>query len=395
MSSPDLSPSEELVRLTRVASRACDLSTLVSAQHYMQAAMRRALALEQWAELDAARSELKSSPALAARFHESLHHVLERPELASHGFGAHWHGLVLVIPVALTSREGSLVSVPDPMALVMRESLQARFPGGTGVRLVNNLTPQLVAHSMTTRSLYELVRKLASGEGASAVDPGSRPAGDFVPYGRSLGLHYLFGLAFAARSEQLDLELPRDLRTEPAFARWAAAQTELINNDLAELGWQLLVRVHAPQRLREMLSLPPVLGDVREVDGFLDHVAAQHGIPIPMLRADISVGHVEETGLRIVVSDRKVGMPLADGFYRLGALGAEAGAYRVAVRLASAGVELAAADDALRRAVDRAVTLANAAPRAEPANSQEIPVLRPPGAKSLWSRFSRSTKHPT
>jgi hypothetical protein len=395
MSSPDLSPSEELVRLTRVAARACDLSTLVSAQHYMQAAMRRALALEQWAELGAARSELKSSPALAARFNESLHHVLERPELASHGFGAHWHGLVLVVPVALTSREGSLVSVPAPMALAMRESLQARFPVGTGVRLVNHLTPQLVAHSMTTRSLYELIRKLASGEGTSAVDPGSRPAGDFVPYGRSLGLHYLFGLAFAAGSEQFDLELPRDLGTEPAFARWAAAQTELINNDLAELGWQLLVRVHAPQRLREMLSLPPVLGDVREVDGFLDHVAAQHGIPIPMLRADISVGHVEETGLRIVMSDRKVGMPLADAFYRLGALGAEAGAYRVAVRLASAGVELVAADDALRRAVDRAVTLANAAPKAEPATSQEIPVLRPPGARSLWSRLSRSTKHPT
>jgi hypothetical protein len=88
-------------------------------------------------------------------------------------------------------------------------------------------------------------------------------------------------------------------------------------------------------------------------------------------------------------------MPLADAFYRLGALGAEAGAYRVAVRLASAGVELVAADDALRRAVDRAVTLANAAPKAEPAPSQEIPVLRPPGARSLWSRLSRSTKQPT
>jgi hypothetical protein len=144
-----------------------------------------------------------------------------------------------------------------------------------------------------------------------------------------------------------------------------------------------------------MLSMPPVLNDVREVDGFLNHVAAQHGIPIPMLRADISVGHVEEAGLRIVMSDRKVQAPLADAFYRLGAMGGEAGAYRVAVRLASAGVELAAADDTLRRAVDRAVTLANAAPKAEPATSQEIPTLRPPSARSLWSRFSRFPKHPS
>jgi hypothetical protein len=395
MSSPDLSPSEELVRLTRAASQASDLSTLVTAQHYMQSAMRRALVLEQWSQLEEARNELKNSTSLAARFDESLHHVLERPELTSHGPGTHWHGLVLAIPVTVTSREGTLASIPGPLALAMRETLQARFPSGTGVRLNNHLTPQLFAHSMDTRSLYELVQTLASGEDASGVDPGSQPANDFVLYGRSLGRHYLFGLAFTARAEQLDLDLPRDLRVEPTFVKWAAAQTELIGNDLAERGWQVLVRVHAPVRLRDMLALPPVLNDVREVDGFLDHVAAQHGIPIPMLRADISVGHVEEAGLRIVMSDRKVGMPLAEAFYRLGAMGGEAGAYRVAVRLASAGVELAAADDTLHRAVDRAVTLANAAPKAEPATSQEIPTLRPPAVRSLWSRFSRSPKHPS
>jgi hypothetical protein len=393
MSSPDPSPSEELVRLIRVAAQAGDLSTLVSAQHYVQAAIRRALALEQWSYIDEARAALKSSPALAARFSESLYHVLERPELASNGFGTHWHGLVLAIPVTITSREGTLVSLPAPMALSMRESLQARFPERTGVRMVDHLTPQLVAHSMSTRSLYELVRRLASGEGAPAAESGSRPAGDFVPYGRSLGRHYLFALAFTARAEQLDVELPRDPSSEPAFAKWAATQTEQINNNLAELGWQLLVRVHAPQRLREMLSLPPVFGDVREVDGFLDHVAAQYGIPVPMLRADLSIGHVEETGLRIAMSDRKAGVPLTEGFYRLGALGAEAGAYRVAVRLASAGVELAAADETLLRAADRATALAAAAPT--PETSQPMPVLRSLGAKSLWSRFSRSPKHPT
>jgi hypothetical protein len=391
MSSHDLSTAEELVRLTRVASQASDLSTLVSAQHYLQAALRHALVLEQWPRLDQAQSELQSSPALAARFNESLHHVLERPELSSHGLGAHWHGLVLAIPVAITSQSGTLVAVPAPLLHAMRETLQAQFPGGTGLRLVGHLTPQLIAHSMRTQALYELVRELAAGDGA--IDAGSRSENDFVLQGRSLGRHYLFGLAFTAHPDQLELELPRDLRTEPAFVKWAAAQTELINNDLAERGLQALARVYAPQRLREMLSLPPVLGDVREVDAFLDHVAAQHGIPIPMLRADLSVGRIEETGLRIVVSDRKLGAQLAECFYKLGALGAEAGAYRVAVRLASAGVELWATDEALRRAVDRAMTLAAAAPTTE--TSQPMPVLRTLGAKSLWSRFSRSPKHPS
>lgn len=395
MSSQELSLSAELVRLTRVASEACDLSTLVSARHQLRAAVRRALVSQQWSHLDEAQSELAASPPLAARFHESLHHALESPEFTTQGTTPHWHGLVLAIPVTLTSREGTLVSLPPPLARAVRESLQARLPDGTGIRLLSRLIPQLVAHSMRTQSLYELIEELASGESAATPLSGVQPTNDFVPQGRSLGRHYLFALAFTAHPEQFALEMPRELRTEPELGKWAAAQTEMINNDFAERGWQLLARMSAPQRLSEMLSLPPVLSDVRELDAFLDHVASQHEIPVPMLRADLRTGHQEEPGLRIVLSDRRLGgAELAHGFYRLAALGAEAGAYRVAVRLASAGAELAATEETLRRAVDRAITLAPPAPTAATATPDNVPAWRL-GTKSLWSRFSRSSKHPT
>jgi len=394
MSSEALSPSAEFVRLTHVASEAGDLGTLVSAQHQLRAEIRRAVTLQQWSDLDEAESAVTGSPPLAARFKESLHHALETPEFLAGEPAAHWHGLVLAIPVALASREGSLGSLPHPLASAMRESLQERFPGRTGVRLLNRLIPQLVVHSMRTQSLYELVEELASGERGAPPDSGSQPTSDFVPHGRSLGLHHLFALAFTASPEEFALELPRDLKTDPGLVKWAAGQTEAISSFVAERGWQLLVRVSAPQRLSEMLSMPPLLSDVREVDDLLDHVASRYEIPIPMLHADLRLGHAGEPGVHITISDRRVGVPLARGFNRFAALGAEAGAYRLAVRLASAGVELSAAEDSVQRSVDRALALMTPTAAAEATTSQKALGWRPFGNKRLWSRFSRSSRHP-
>jgi len=388
--SPQDSAAEELVRLARVASQARGLPALVSAQHQLRATLRRALALRQWAQLDDVQRELASSPALAARFVESLHHVLETPELAAREPGARWHGLVLAIPVSIASRSGSVFALPEPLALVLRESLQARFPPGTGIRLVNRLVPQLVARSMPARSQYELVEELASGERAETAAAEVPSRSGFVPHGGSLGQHYLFALALTAHPEQLALEMAGDLHAAPGLVRWAAAETERMTSDFAERGWPLLIRVSAPQRLSEMLSSPLLLVDVRELDGLLNHVSSRHGTPLAMLRVDLALKQSEEPRLQITISDRRAGAPLAHGLYRISALGPEAGAYRVAVRLASAGVELATADENLVRAVQRAIALtseteASAPPRDGPASP---PIQR----RTFRSRFSRSAR---
>jgi hypothetical protein len=362
----------------------------VCVQHQLRVAIRRALVSWNWSELDDAHDTLKHSPSLAARFNECLHHAMETPELAAHGPGPHWHGLVLAIPVTFASRDPALVSLPHPLANALRESLQARFPAGTGIRLLCRLTPQLVAHSMGTRSLYELVEQLASGEERAEDDLGPHPAGDLAPHGRSVGRHYLFALAFTADPKQLALEMAGDFRHDPGLVEWAAAQTERISNDFAERGWPPDVHVSAPQRLREMLSLWPMLTDMREVDGLLDHVASQHGVPITMLRTDLSLIYGKEGGLRIDICDRRVGTPLAHGVYRLAPLSPGPDAYRVAVRLASAGVWLTAEEDTLRRAVERAITLTNASPASEATAAHA-----PPTTKAFLSRFSRSLRNPT
>ena len=395
MSSHDISSAEELVQLTRRASEARGLCALVSVQYQLRAALRHVLVLRQWPQLEEAQRELKGSPSLAARFDENLHWVLETPELGAREPDARWHGLVLAIPVALTSRAGTLVALPQPLALALRESLQARLPRGTGIRLANRPVPQFVAHTMATRSLYELIEELASGERSVAAAPGSQSTSTFVPHGRSLGQHYFFALGFTTHSEQFALEMPGDLQTEPGLLKWAAAQTEKITSDFAERGWPLVMRVSAPRRLREMLSSLPVLSDVRELDGLLDHVASQLGTPVTMLRADLAPGHSDEAGLCIAISDRRAGTPLAHGLYRLAGLGAEAGAYRVAVRLASAGVELVAADENLNRVVQRAIALTDTPAPSETATSRESPTSHPSGMKTLRSRFSRSLRHPT
>lgn len=395
MSAHDLSSSAELVRLTRIASEARDLSTLVCVQHQLRVAIRRALVTWNWFELDEAHDTLKHSPSLAARFNECLHLALETPELAALGPGSHWHGLVLAIPFTLASRDAGLVTLPHPLANALRESLQARFPGGTGIRLLCRLTPQLVAHSMGIRSLYELVEELASGKDRAEDDRRPHPEVDFAPHGLSLGRHYLFGLAVTADPKQLALEMAGDFRNDPGLVEWAAAQTERISNDFAERGWPSDVHISAPQRLREMLSLWPVLTDVREVDGLLDHVASQHGIPIHMLRADLSLLYGKEGGLRIAICDRRVGTTLAHSVYRLAPLSPGPDAYRVAVRLASAGVWLTAEDDNLRRAVERAITLTNAAPASDATAAHASPTARPFGTKAFLSRFSRSLRNPT
>ncbi|HKC45804.1 MAG TPA: hypothetical protein VKC64_18370 [Burkholderiales bacterium] len=362
----------------------------MSAQHQLRATLRRALALRQWAELDEVERELADSPALAARFIESLHHVLETPELAAREPGARWHGLVLAIPVSIASRSGGVFALPEPLALVLRESLQARFPPGTGIRLVNRLVPQLVARSMPARSRYELVEELASGERAAAAAAEVSSTSGFVPHGGSLGQHYLFALALTAHPEQLALEMAGDLHAAPGLVRWAAAQTERMTSDFAERGWPLLIRVSAPQRLSEMLSSPLLLVDVRELDGLLNHVSSRHGTPLTMLRVDLALKQSEETRLQITISDRRVATPLAHGLYRISALGPEAGAYRVAVRLASAGVELATADENLVRAVQRAIALTSETePSAPPRDGPASPPIQ---RRTLRSRFSRSAR---
>ncbi|HSD53887.1 MAG TPA: hypothetical protein VLC47_06955, partial [Burkholderiales bacterium] len=73
--------------------------------------------------------------------------------------------------------------------------------------------------------------------------------------------------------------------------------------------------------------------------------------------------------------------------------GADAGAYRVAVRLASAGVQLAAADETLSRTVERAVTLVKDAPRPDTKTAPDISKSRRFGTRLFGARFSRSPRH--
>lgn len=365
------------------------------AQHELRAELRRALVSRQWAELDEAQRELAGSPALAARFSENLYSVLETPELGAPAPDARWHGLVLAIPIALASRSGTLASLPHSIMLALRDTLQNRFPTGTGIRLINRPVPQVIAHIMRTQSLYELIEELAWGEHDVAGAPAPQPEGGFEPSGRSLGQHYLFALALTTRLEELGLELPGDLQADPGLIKWAADQSERITSDFAERGWPILMRVSPPRRLREMLASPPVLGDVRELDGLLEDAAARQGTPVTMLKADLALTHGAEIGLRIAVSDRATGTPIAHALYRLAAMGAEAGAYRVAVRLASAGVELAVADESLRGAVRRAVTLTSEPVPPEAATPLEATVPHPLGLRTLRSRFTRPPRHST
>ncbi|HSD55060.1 MAG TPA: hypothetical protein VLC47_12890, partial [Burkholderiales bacterium] len=245
--------------------------------------------MQQWPHLESVRQELAGSAPLAARFNENLHLVLETPDLSAGEPFGRLHGLVLAIPVALTCKVGTLSSLPHPLGPAFRESLQARFPRNPALRLVNRLVPQLVAHGMGPRALYELIRELASGASVLATAAESQPASAFVPEGRSQGQHYLFALALTPQHEDLALHMVGDLRTDPGLVKWAAAQTEAITSDFAERGWPLLVRVSTPRRLREMLSSPFVLSDVRELDGLLDHVASRRGAPVAMLGADLAM----------------------------------------------------------------------------------------------------------
>jgi hypothetical protein len=391
----EITASVELVQLTRAAFAARGLGPLVCAQYDLRAALRRALVSRQWSQLEEARRELAGSPPLAARFDENLHSVLESPELGVHDADGRWHGLVLGIPVVLSSRSGTLVSLPASVARALRDSLQERFPPGTGIRLVNRPVPQLIALAMGPQSLYELVEELASGERGAPATPVAPAEGVFAPHGRSLGQHYFFALALTTRPEQLGLELPGELRTDPGLVKWAATQTEKITSDFAERGWPLLMRVSPPRRLREMLSSPPVLGDVRELDGLLEHAAAQRGVPVAMLRAALSLTRDGEVGVRIVISDRRDGTPLAHALYRLAALGAEAGAYRAAVRLASAGVEVTAGDESLSGAVQRAINLTKAPEPSELPTPRETAMPHPLGLRTLRSRFSRAPRQST
>jgi hypothetical protein len=387
MASNQISPAEELVRLTRLADEAQSLSVVVNAQHEMRSAIRRAVVLQHWSQLESAQRELAASQSPAARFGENLYHVLETPELsASEPFGR-LHGLVLAIPVALTCKAGTLVSLPRPLASAFRESLQGRFPGNVAMRLANRVVPQLAAHAMGARSLYEMIRDLAAGAGGT--DAQSEAA--FRPYGRSLGQHYLFALALAPHLE--DLAHYGDLQTDPGLVKWSGAQTEAITSNFAERGWPLLARVSTPMRLRQMRASPLLLSDVRELDGLLDHFATRQGRPIAALGADLAMRGGEEPGVWIGVSERRSGTPLARAFYRLAPLHAEAGAYRVAVRLASAGVQLAAADEALARTVERAVALVKDAPSAEAQPGPDSTRSQRPARKLFGARFSRPPRH--
>jgi hypothetical protein len=385
--------TEDLVELTRRVAGARGLIAVVLAQHELEGALRRALVSRQWTHLDEARRELQGSPGLEARLTDTLRSVLEKPELSARDHGARWHGLVLAIPATITSRAGILAFLPEPLALAFRESLQARFPPGTGIRLANRLVPQLVAHAMGAQALHALVEELAAGEGGAASGAGSEPTSAFVSHGRSLGQHYLFALVLTPNPAQLALEMPGSFQADPRLVKWAATQTEKITSDFAERGWPIVLRVSAPLRLREMLASPPSLSDVRELDGLLAHVADQHGSPVTMLRVELTPGRSEEPGLCITIHDRSAGTSLAQAFYRLTGRGAEAGAYRVAVRLASAGVELLAADETLLRVVQRAIGLTNEAPPPELPRDGVEP--RRVGARTFRSAFSRSPRHPT
>lgn len=239
--------------------------------------------------------------------------------------------------------------------------------------------------------MYEMIKELALGGSGPAAQPESEPATAFRLHGRSQGQHYLFALALAPHHE--DLAHYGDLQTDPGLVKWSAAQTEAITSNFAERGWPLLVRVATPQRLGQMLSSPLLLSDVRELDGLLEHVASRQRCSVTALGADLAMRGGEAPGVMIDIRERRSGRPLARGFYRLAPFGAEAGAYRVAVRLASAGVQLAAADEALARLVERAVTLTKDAPPSEARTAPDIPKSRRFGTRLFTARFSRSPRH--
>lgn len=378
------SPSpEELTRLLQLAHESPSLSVLVRAQYEVRSAIRRAVVLRQWSLLETVERDLAGSPLLAARFTESLHYVLETPELSAGEPFGRLHGLVLAIPVAITCKSGTLSSLPHPLGSAFRESLQARFPGNTvAIRFVNRLVPQLVAHDMGPRSLYEMIRELASGGRGAAPLPESPPATGFQPHGRSQGQHYLFALALVPQQE--DLAHYGDLQNDPGLVKWSAAQTEAITSNFAERGWPLLVRVSPPRRLRQMLSSALLLSDVRELDGLLEHFASRLNSPVTALKAELAMRGGEEPGVRIDIRERRSGNFLARALYRLASLGAEAGAYRVAVRLASAGAQLGAADEALARVVERAVTLT------KDAQPSEVTTAGTPKPRRLGTRLFRA-----
>jgi hypothetical protein len=144
-----------------------------------------------------------------------------------------------------------------------------------------------------------------------------------------------------------------------------------------------------------MLSSPPVLGDVRELDGLLEQAANRLGAPVTKLRADLALVQGAEPKLRIAIAGDAASTPLAHVLYRLAALGAEAGTYRVAVRLASAGVELTASDDSVRGAVQRAVMLTNVPVPPESAAPRGKAAPDPLGLRTLRSRFARPPPHST
>lgn len=390
MSSQETSTTEELVQLARRASEARGLNALVCAQYELRAALRRAVVARQWSQLGEAQRGVAGSPDVASRFDESLRSVLEAPELGAREGSARWYGLVLAIPVTLTSRSGTLLSLPSGLAHAFRDSLQERFPPGTGIRLINRPVPQLAAHALSVQALYELTGELAAGAGGADEIPGTQAEGAFVPDGRSLGQHYFFALALTTRPEQLALDLP-DLQAEPRLAKWAAEQTERISSDFAERGWPFLMRVSPPRRLREMLASSPVLGDVRELDAFLEHTAARVGAPVTALRAELALARSGEVGVRIALSDG-AGTPAAHALYRINSLGAEAGTYRVAVRLASAGVALKASDEILEGAVQRAIMLTNVPVPSDP-GQPETATPHPLALTTLRSRFARPTRH--
>jgi hypothetical protein len=382
---------DELVRLTRVVFEARGISALVCAQHELRAALRHTLVSRQWSRLVEAQRNLTGSP-LASRFDESLHAVLEMPELVAPEGGRRWHGLVLAIPLMISSRSEMLLALPSAMASALRASLEKQFPPGTAIRLIGRPVPQLAAHSMSAQALHDLIEELASGAPTNQAAAGPSPDRTFVAPGRSLGQHYFFALALTQRPEQLNLELPGDLQTEPRLVKWAAAQTERITSDLAERGWPLVMRICPPRRLRDMLASVPILGDVRELDGMLENAASRLDAPITALRAELALAGGGEAGIRVTLSDRSDGAPLSRALYRIGTAGAAASAYRIAVRLASAGVELAAADENLDGTVRRAKMLTSVPVPSESASSTETATPHLPRLKSLRGSFSRAVR---
>jgi hypothetical protein len=252
--------------------------------------------------------------------------------------------------------------------------------------------PQLAAHGMNAQATYQLFEELASGERTEQADAGYSSDRTFVASGGSFGRHYFFALALTKRPEQLNLELPGDLQTEPRLVKWAADQTEKLTSDFAERGWPLVMRIFPPRRLRDMLASMPLFSDVRELDGLLEDTAARLDAPITALRAELALARGSEAGIRITLSDRSDRTALSRALYRIGAAGADAGAYRVAVRLASAGVELAAADEHLQATARRALMLTNPPVPPEPASAADKATSHLPRFKSLRDSFSRTPR---